>query len=202
MRLNPVKRSLSVKVVYYGPGLGGKTTNLEVLHRQFPDAQRGTMLQLDTETERTLFFDYFPLTLGTLGGYRVKVDFFTVPGQSFYQATRHVVLEGVDGIIFVADSSPDREEANLVSHIDLVDNLAAHGKTLVEIPHVYQWNKRDVRGAVSTAFLQRALNAENAPAFEAVAIRGEGVWETQSALLQRVFESVKSQTLAPGASHG
>ncbi|MCB9675657.1 MAG: gliding-motility protein MglA [Alphaproteobacteria bacterium] len=194
MRLNSLKRTLSVKIVYYGPGLCGKTTNLEALHRQFPERQRGAMLQLDTETERTLFFDYFPLSLGTLGGYRVKVDFFTVPGQSFYQATRRVVLEGVDGIVFVADSSPDREDANLVSYEDMLRNLDRNRKTLADVPHVFQWNKRDVPRPIPVSVLQRQLNPHGAQSFEAVAIRGDGVWETQSSLLQQVFESVRKAT--------
>ena len=195
MRLNPLKRTLSVKIVYYGPGLCGKTTNLEMLHRQFPEKQRGAMLQLDTETERTLFFDYFPLSLGTLGGFRVKVDFFTVPGQSFYQATRRIVLEAVDGIVFVADSAPDREEANVVAHEDLRVNLGLNGKELTQVPHVYQWNKRDVPGALPVPVLERTLNVERAPSFPAVAVKGEGVWEAQSALLQQVFETVRSSSL-------
>jgi mutual gliding-motility protein MglA len=194
MRINATKRSLSVKIVYYGPGLCGKTTNLQALHGLMPEKQRGPMLKLDTETERTLFFDYFPLSLGTLGGYRVKVEFFTVPGQSFYQATRRVVLDGVDGIVFVADSSPDREEANVVSHEDLVENLHAHGKDLRRIPHVYQWNKRDVRSALPLRTLERSLNRERAPSFEAVAIAGTGVWETQDALIQRVFVALRAAT--------
>ncbi len=201
MRLNPQKRTLSVKIVYDGPGLCGKTTNLEMLHRQFPDKQRGAMLQLDTETERTLFFDYFPLSLGTLGGYRVKVDFFTVPGQSFYQATRRIVLDAVDGVVFVADSAPDREDANLLAHEDLKANLGHSGKRLEDLPHVYQWNKRDLPGALPVKLLERQLNPERAPSFAASAIKGEGVWETQSALLQLVFETVRGAT-AGRPAHG
>ena len=106
MRVNQIRRELCLKIVYYGPGLSGKTTNLIRLHQTYPQHQRGDLVQLDTETERTLFFDYFPLSMGNIGGYRVKVDFFTVPGQSFYNATRRAVLEGVDGIVFVADSTP------------------------------------------------------------------------------------------------
>ncbi|MCB9686102.1 MAG: gliding-motility protein MglA [Alphaproteobacteria bacterium] len=193
MRINAQKRTISVKLVYYGPGLGGKTTNLEMLHRQFPEKQRGAMLQLDTETERTLFFDYFPLSLGTLGGYKVKVDFFTVPGQSFYLTTRRIVLQGVDGLVFVADSSPDREEANLLSKDDLIANLETNDKKLADLPHVYQWNKRDIPGALPVKLLQKQLNPEGAPAFPAVALNGEGVWECQSALLQQVFDTLRAQ---------
>jgi signal recognition particle receptor subunit beta len=200
MRVNAAKRSMSLKVVYYGPGLGGKTTNLQLLHQQVPEKQRGAMLQLDTETERTLFFDYFPLSLGTIGGYKLKVDFFTVPGQSFYHATRRVLLESVDGIVFVADSSPDREEANMVSHDDMLANLKQYGKGPSQIARVYQWNKRDVSGALPVSLLERTLNRDKVPSFEAVASTGRGVWETQSALLKLVFDAVRSQTL--GSANG
>lgn len=200
MRVNAAKRSMSIKIVYYGPGMGGKTTNLQLLHRQVPEKQRGAMTKLDTETERTLFFDYFPLSLGTLGGYKLKVDFFTVPGQSFYQATRRVLLESVDGIVFVADSAPAREEANLVSHDDMLNNLRQYGKDPTQISRVYQWNKRDVPGAVPVPRLERNLNRDRVPSFEAVASTGLGVWETQSALLKLVFDSVRSKTL--GSSPG
>lgn len=199
MRVNAAKRSMSIKVVYYGPGMGGKTTNLQLLHQQVPEKQRGAMLQLDTETERTLFFDYFPLSLGTIGGYKLKVDFFTVPGQSFYHATRRVLLESVDGIVFVADSAPDREEANLVSHDDLLSNLRQYGKDPTQISRVYQWNKRDVPGAIPVSLLERTLNRDRVPSFEAVASTGVGVWETQSALLKLVFDAVRSKTL--GSTH-
>ncbi|MEZ4320311.1 MAG: hypothetical protein R3F61_22720 [Myxococcota bacterium] len=131
----------------------------------------------------------------------MKVDFFTVPGQSFYQATRRVVLEGVDGIVFVADSSPDREDANVVSREDLVANLQRNGKSLDDIPHVYQWNKRDVPRAIPLSVLERYLNPEGAKSFEAVAVRGEGIWETQSALLQQVFDSIRQATQAR-SQHG
>ncbi|MCA8957473.1 MAG: GTPase domain-containing protein, partial [Planctomycetes bacterium] len=181
---------INCKIVYYGPGLCGKTTNLEALHRQFPERQRGAMLQLDTETERTLFFDYFPVVLGRIAGFRVKVDFFTVPGQSFYQATRRAVLDGVDGIVFVADSSPEREHANELARLDMLRSLEGRGRSLDDVPHVYQWNKRDVRQAVATRILERVLNPEGAPSFEAVASSGEGVFETQDAIVREVLDHV------------
>jgi len=194
MRIQAAKRLLTVKMVYYGPGLGGKTTNLACLHERFPSTQRGEMLQLDTDTERTLFFDYFPMVLGRIGGYRVKVDFFTVPGQSFYHATRRAVLEGADGIAFIADSSPSREEANVVSREDLVANLAALGKNLDDIPHVYQWNKRDARNALPVGVMAAILNPEGAPSAPAIAIRNRGVWETHRLLLGKVFDKLREST--------
>jgi signal recognition particle receptor subunit beta len=200
MRVNAAKQSMSLKVVYYGPGMCGKTTNLQFLHQQVPEKQRGAMVKLDTETERTLFFDYFPLSLGTIGGYKLKVDFFTVPGQSFYQATRRVLLEGVDGIVFVADSSPDREEANLVSHDDMERNLRQYGKDPSRIPRVYQWNKRDLSSKLPVSRLERTLNRGGMPSFEATASNGTGVMETQSALLKLVLDQVRSASR--GASRG
>lgn len=191
MRVNVRKRLVTVKVVYYGPGLSGKTTNLKHLHREFPQENRGAMLQLDTETERTLFFDYFPAVLGRLGEFRVKVDFFTVPGQSFYHTTRRTVLDAADGIVFVADSDPNREDANLQSRDDMVSALAEAGTSLEATPHVYQWNKRDLPRAMSPSLLSELLNPEGAPAFEAVASRGEGVWETHSTILKLVFDALK-----------
>ncbi len=193
MRVNQIRRELCLKIVYYGPGLSGKTTNLIRLHQTYPQHQRGDLVQLDTETERTLFFDYFPLSMGNIGGYRVKVDFFTVPGQSFYNATRRAVLEGVDGIVFVADSTPEREEANLISREDMLRNLDLTRRKLADVPHVYQWNKRDARGALKETMLQRQLNPEGAPAVAATAIDGVGVWETQGLILRQVFENLREE---------
>lgn len=194
MRLNAAQRELSLKIVYYGPGLSGKTSNLSHLHCSYPDEQRGRLLQLDTETERTLFFDYFPLHLGKVGGYRLKFDFFTVPGQSFYSSTRRAVLQGVDGIVFVADSSPLREEANLTSRTDMRRTLDESSRPLDTIPHVYQWNKQDLRDALSPAIMNRYLNPEGAPSLPAVAKNGVGVWETQSSIVRLVMESVRAAT--------
>lgn len=193
MRVNQTRRELCLKIVYYGPGLSGKTTNLIRLHQTYPQHQRGDLVQLDTESERTLFFDYFPLSIGNIGGYRVKVDFFTVPGQSFYQATRRAVLEGVDGIVFVADSTPDREEANLISRDDMLRNLDLTRRKLADVPHVYQWNKRDARGALKETMLERQLNPEGAPSVLATAIDGVGVWETQGLILRQVFENLREE---------
>lgn len=193
MRINTRKRELRLKIVFYGPGMSGKTTNLVRLHTSYPAEVRGDLIQLDTDTERTLFFDYFPLAFGEVGGYRIKVDFFTVPGQSFYQSTRRAVLEGADGVVFVADSHPDREEANLLAREDLVNGLKERGRNLTDTPHVYQWNKRDVPGAVPVRALERLLNPEKAPSQEAVAASGLGIWETQSLVLRETMISLRAQ---------
>jgi len=202
MRVNHAQRLLGFKIVYYGPGLSGKTTNLVKLHQSYPEHQRGDLIQLDTETERTLFFDYFPLSMGMIGGFRTRVDFFTVPGQSFYHATRRAVLEGADGVVFVADSSPDREEANLTSHADLMQNLLGSGRVLGKIPVVYQWNKRDVPRALPVKVLERTLNPAGAPSLCATAVRGTGVWETQGTILKAVIESVRAQSSGRGGTKG
>jgi mutual gliding-motility protein MglA len=192
MRINRRRNEIGIKIVYYGPGLSGKTTNLEWLHRRLPNDRRGDLIQLATETERTLFFDYFPYSLGSSGEYAIKVDFFTVPGQSFYHETRRAVLDGVDGIVFVADSDPSREQANELARMDMVRSLADRGRDLADVPHVYQWNKRDTRSPVPVRFLERVLNPEGAPSFEAIAVSGSGVLETQDAVVREVLNRVAS----------
>ncbi len=194
MKIHAAKRLMSLKVVYYGPGLSGKTTNLQLLHQKLSTTQRGALVQLDTESERTLFFDYFPAVVGRISGFKVKVDFFTVPGQSFYTATRRAVLEGADGVVFVADSSERREEANLQSRDDMVAALTGMGRSLTEVPVVYQWNKRDAADALPVSVLESMLNPEGAPSVEAVAFQGEGVMEAQKMLLESVVASIRNQT--------
>jgi mutual gliding-motility protein MglA len=186
-------KTVSMKVVYYGPGLCGKTTNLVKLHTRFPEAQRGALIKLDTETERTLFFEYFLANMGSIDGYNVKVNYFTVPGQSFHNATRSVVLDGADGVVFVADSSPLREEANLVSFDNMRENLARFNRKLEDIPLVFQWNKRDVPKAISEKTLHKALNPKGFPSFPAVASEGKGVWETEQAILKLSLEKLQGQ---------
>lgn len=198
-RVIRARRLLELKIVYYGAGLCGKTTNLARLHSRFPVERRGEMIQLDTEFERTLFFDYFPANVGTINGYEVRFDLFTVPGQSFYNLTRRVVLDAVDGIVFVADSSPAREEANRDSLDNLVENLATYGRDLADLPLVFQWNKRDVRGALPVPLLEKTLNPDGRPSFEAVATEDVGVWETQAAILARVIHRIRSQAGASSA---
>lgn len=188
---NRLKREVALKIVYYGPGLSGKTTNLVALHGRYPEGQRGRLVKLDTEQERTLFFDYFPVSLGTVRGFAVRVDFFTVPGQSYYNVTRRTVLTGADGIVFVADSDPRREEANLVSHQNMIENLEKVGLAIGAIPVVYQWNKRDLPNPLPTSVLELQLNPGRHPSIEAVASRGEGVWETERQILALTLKSLR-----------
>lgn len=199
-RLMQAKRILALKIVYYGPGLSGKTTNLEKLHELFPAQDRGELLKLDTETERTLFFDYFPADLGTLSGFKLKADLFTVPGQSFYHSTRRVVLDGADGIVFVADSDPRREEANLHTYENMVDNLQSYGRGLEDVPLVMQWNKRDLKNAVPVSLLERMLNPTKAPSIEAAALDGTGVKETHDLMLKLVLQHLRQKARSKRAS--
>ncbi|MFO0747700.1 MAG: gliding-motility protein MglA [Myxococcota bacterium] len=190
-QFNRQKREVSIKVVYYGPGLSGKTTNLVQLHGRYPEAQRGRLVKLDTEQERTLFFDYMPVSLGTVRSFAVRVDFFTVPGQSYYNVSRRTVLSGADGVVFVADSDPRREDANLVSHENFVENLTKVGIDLASLPLVYQWNKRDVPGALGVKLMQTQLGAAGRPGIEAVAARGVGVWETERQILALTLKNLR-----------
>mgnify|MGYP000409516020 CR=1 FL=1 len=199
MRVQASKRTITLKIVYYGPGMSGKTTNLVKLHEAYPEGRRGSMIKLATESERTLFFDYFPAALGTIGGFAIKVDFFTVPGQSFYGATRRAVLQGADGVVFVADSDPRRERANLSSKADMLSALEEHGHALDSVALVYQWNKRDLPKVLPLSVLERTLNPEGAPAVESVANKGEGVRETQEIVLRRTLEILRNTSLKGAA---
>lgn len=193
MRVNSRTRTLVLKVVYYGPGLGGKTTNLRRIHDRLPERSKGELIQLSTETERTLFFDYCPVELGRLGDFRLRVHLFTVPGQSFYRQTRAAVLNGADGVVFVADSSARREAANQRALDDLRAQLDGLG--LSDIPVVFQWNKRDVRDALPLKVLERSLNPAGAPSCEAVAVSDEGVTFTQALIMRAVLKRCRDMGL-------
>jgi len=193
-KLNRAKRLFSVKIVYYGPGLSGKTTNLERLHEIYAEQQRGELVKLATETERTLFFDYMPAHLGKLSGFDLKADLFTVPGQSFYHSTRKVVLEGADGVVFVADSHPRREEANIDAMQSLRENLKSYGRSIDDVPVVVQYNKRDLPSAMPLATMQRVLNPDGLPHLEASSLTGEGVLDTQERILQLVLDHLREQS--------
>ncbi|NLD92657.1 MAG: hypothetical protein GX639_08310 [Fibrobacter sp.] len=176
--INYAAREISVKIVYYGPGLSGKTTNLQVIHRKVPPEYKSDMVSLATETDRTLFFDFLPLDLGKIKGFSTKFQLYTVPGQVYYNATRKLVLRGVDGVVFVADSGPDKVQENLESFQNLEENLAEYGYKRENIPIIIQYNKRDLPNAMSIEELQQLVNKYNLPWSEAVANKGKGVFDS------------------------
>jgi signal recognition particle receptor subunit beta len=220
--INYASREINCKLVYYGPGLGGKTTNLEFVYNKVAPGSRGKMISLATETERTLFFDFLPVDLGTIRGFKVKFHLYTVPGQVYYNASRKLILKGVDGVVFVADSQLERMEANIEAMQNLYDNMAQHGYDLTKLPFAIQYNKRDLPNAAPIAELQAALNPgwvvedparqrvladaehpgeflvsqqdgqwiERAPYYEAVAVTGEGVFDTLKAISKTVVKTL------------
>ncbi|MBN2496118.1 MAG: GTPase domain-containing protein [Deltaproteobacteria bacterium] len=184
------KGQLQCKIVYYGTGLGGKTTNLRFLHKETDPKKRGKLLSLETETERTLFFDFVPISMGKIKGLETRFSFYTVPGQSFYNLTRRAILKQVDGIVFVSDSQVSRMEANIDSILNLEENLQTYGIQLKSVPHVIQYNKRDLEDTVSVDEMRNELNRYHVPDFEAVAIKGEGVIEAMGMIVKMVTEKV------------
>jgi signal recognition particle receptor subunit beta len=220
--INHAAREINCKLVYYGPGLGGKTTNLEHVYGKVSPGSRGKMISLATETERTLFFDFLPVDLGTIRGFKTRFHLYTVPGQVYYNASRKLILKGVDGVVFVADSQIERMEANIESMQNLYDNMAEHGYDLTRMPFVIQYNKRDLPNAAPIAELQAALNPgwpvgdpakqrlvpdpnrpgehlvfqqdgewiERAPFYEAVALTGDGVFDTLKSISKLVLKSL------------
>ena len=202
VQINFAQKTVTAKVVYYGPGMSGKTTNLEVIHQRAPQNNRGDLTSISTDGDRTLFFDFMPLDLGTVAGMRTSFQIYTVPGQVYYNSTRKLVLQGVDGVVFVADSSASMAEENLESLRNLEENLAEYGKSLATLPHVLQWNKRDLPDAMSPEQLDELMNQFGVPAFEAVANTGQGVFPTLKALAAKVLESIHSNHLgSSGAPH-
>jgi mutual gliding-motility protein MglA len=221
--INYASREINCKIVYYGPGLGGKTTNLEHVYGKVNPSTRGKLISLATETERTLFFDFLPVDLGTIRGFKTRFHLYTVPGQVYYNASRKLILKGVDGIVFVADSQIERMEANQESMQNLYDNMQEYGYDLTRMPFIVQYNKRDLPNAANIGELQSALNpgweisdpqrqrvtpdpyhagenlvdkyktgewVERAPYFEAVAVTGEGVFETLKAVSKLVLKTL------------
>ncbi len=199
VQINFAQRSVNVKIVYYGPGMSGKTTNLEIVHQRAPEANRGELTSISTDGDRTLFFDFMPLDLGTVAGMRTLFQLYTVPGQVYYNSTRKLVLQGVDGVIFVADSSASMLQENIDSLRNLQENLLEYGKSLETTPWVIQYNKRDLPDALSVEELQRALNPLGVPHYEAVANTGQGVFPTLKGLAARVLEAVHASSGAAGA---
>ncbi len=220
--INYASREINCKLVYYGPGLGGKTTNLEHVYNKVAPGAKGKMISLATETERTLFFDFLPVDLGTIRGFKTRFHLYTVPGQVYYNASRKLILKGVDGVVFVADSQVERMEANIEAMQNLYDNMAQHGYDLTRIPFVIQYNKRDLPNAAPVSDLQGALNpgwlvedparqrpapdpyhegemlvshheegwVERAAYFEAVAMTGDGVFDTLKAVSKLVLKTL------------
>lgn len=188
---NHLRKEIDAKIVYYGPGISGKTTNLQFIHQNLKPEQRGKMVSLATEEERTLFFDFLPIELESVRGFRTRFHLYTVPGQIYYGATRRAVLSGVDGVIFVADSQAERMEDNLMSLKDLEENLRYYGKKIETIPLVMQYNKRDLPNTSSVGELNQKLNRWQAPYFEAIAISGKGVFETLTMACRLVLKAIE-----------
>jgi mutual gliding-motility protein MglA len=192
--INYATREINCKLVYYGPGLGGKTTNLQQIYAHIDPKAKGKLISLATKAERTLFFDFLPLDLGTVRGFKTRFHLYTVPGQVFYDASRKLILKGADGVVFVADSQVERMEANLESLENLEGNLADQGQSLDTMPHVMQYNKRDLPNIVPMPELQAALNKRNAPWSEACATQNVGVFETLKAAAKLVLIDLKKKT--------
>ena len=189
--VNLQAREISIKVVYYGPGLGGKTSSLQYIHRALKPESRGQLVSLATGADRTLYFDFLPVKLPKLRGFNVRVQLYTVPGQVHYNSTRKLVLNGCDGVVFVADSQKDRESANIESLDNLRDNLREQALALDSIPLVFQWNKRDCQDLITVSSLTRALNPRKAPAFETVAMSGRGIFEALKAITTEVLQDLR-----------
>jgi signal recognition particle receptor subunit beta len=189
--INYSSREINCKIVYYGPGLCGKTTNLQYVYAKTNPEAKGKMISLATETERTLFFDFLPLSLGEIRGFKTRFHLYTVPGQVFYDASRKLILKGVDGVVFVADSQIERMEANLESVENLRVNLAEQGYSLDKIPYVVQYNKRDLPNIATVEELHRLINPKNVPEYQAVAPTGVGVFDTLKAVAKLVLTELK-----------
>lgn len=191
--INYASREINCKIVYYGPGLCGKTTNLQFIYEKTNPQNKGQLISLATETDRTLFFDFLPLDLGTVRGFRTRFHLYTVPGQVFYDASRKLILKGVDGVIFVADSQEARQDANLESLDNLRINLRENGFDLTTVPYALQLNKRDMPTAMPYDLMFRELNVKGEPTFEAVATKGVGVFETLKAVAKQVLHELSKK---------
>jgi mutual gliding-motility protein MglA len=189
--INYVAREINCKIVYYGPGLGGKTTNLQYIYQITSVENKGKLISLATETERTLFFDFLPIDLGQIRGFRTRFHLYTVPGQVFYDSSRKLILKGVDGVVFVADSQEERVDANLESISNLAQNLKEHGFDLEKIPYVLQLNKRDLPSAMPLEDMKQQLLVKGEPVIEAVATQGVGVLTTLKAVARQVLVELR-----------
>jgi signal recognition particle receptor subunit beta len=189
--INYASREINCKIVYYGPGLCGKTTNLQHIFEATAPQARGKLISLATETDRTLFFDFMPLELGTVRGFKTRFHLYTVPGQVFYDASRKLILKGVDGVVFVADSQEERMDANVESLYNLEENLKTQGYDLMKIPYVLQLNKRDLPNVIPVADLTAELQRKQEPVVEAVASTGAGVFDTLKAVAKQVLTELR-----------
>lgn len=189
--INYAKKEVNCKIVYYGPGLSGKTTNIQYIFEHTQQEQRGKLVTLSTENERTLFFDFLPLAVGDVRGYKTRFHLYTLPGQTFYEISREFILKGVDGVVFVADSQSERMEANIESYESLERSLDRQGYDINKLPLVFQYNKRDLPGIVSVGELEGTFNPMKRPSFEAVAHRGQGVMETLQAISQLIIRELR-----------
>jgi len=190
--INYSAREVCCKIVYYGPGLSGKTTNLQYIHSKVPQNTRGKLISLATEADRTLYFDFLPINIGTINDFQAKFQLYTVPGQVYYNATRKLVLRGVDGVVFVADSQPDKMDENLESLANLEENLVEYGYNPDELPMVIQYNKCDLPGVMSVEELNARLNTKGRPFFQASATLGNGVFDTLKLIIKLVLEKAKA----------
>ncbi len=190
--INYKTKEMTAKIVYYGPGLSGKTTNLQIIYSKIKPENRGKLTTLATQTDRTLFFDFLPVDFGTIRGYKTKFQIYTVPGQVFYNSTRKLLLKNVDGVVFVADSSAKMLEENRESLQNLEDNLSFYGLKITDIPLVMQYNKRDLPDALPIEKLEEELNPRKVPYFEAIATKGIGVLETLAAIIKMVLHKLKN----------
>jgi len=191
--INYASKEINCKIVYYGPGLGGKTTNLQYIYSKTAPEAKGKMISLATEADRTLFFDFLPLDLGTIRGFTTRFHLYTVPGQVFYDASRKLILKGVDGVVFVADSQAERMAANIESIRNLEANLKEHGLDLAGIPYALQFNKRDLPNVVEVDEMYRSLNYKREPTFEAVATEGTGVFATLKSVAKQILIELRKR---------
>ena len=189
--INYASREINCKIVYYGPGLCGKTTNLQYIYDSTSPQAKGKLISLATETDRTLFFDFMPLELGTVRGFKTRFHLYTVPGQVYYDASRKLILKGVDGVVFVADSQEERMDANIESLENLQENLKTQGYDLMQIPYVLQLNKRDLPSAMPVEELTAELQTKGEPIFEAIASNGTGVFDTLKAVAKQVLTELR-----------
>ena len=189
--INYASREINCKIVYYGPGLCGKTTNLQYIYDSTAKNAKGKLISLATETDRTLFFDFMPLELGTVRGFKTRFHLYTVPGQVYYDASRKLILKGVDGVVFVADSQEERMDANIESLYNLEENLQEQGFDLLKLPYVLQLNKRDLPNVVPVEELKAELQKKSEPSFDAIATDGDGVFDTLKAVAKQVLTELR-----------